>query len=211
MADRRQQGECKFIFVERNPLSLVIAQFASRTISSLFTNFCYFFFWKLRSKYYFDKFCVFCRAFKLMRQWMLLWNKNNSQNKRCRDAGSVQDYCSVASLIPFVNALCSLVIAQFVSRTISSLFTNFCYFSFENLEAKIILTNFACSAELLSLCDSECFCEIKIILKINAVATPAAFKPVLSRRWFLLWMPKLPKLPQEDKLPHSNILKTKMN
>ena len=74
----------------------------------------------------------------------------------------------------------SLAIAQLiltlVSRTISSLFTNFCCFPFQNLEAKIILTNFACSSELLSLCDSECFCEIRIILKINAVATPAAFK-----------------------------------
>ena len=41
--------------------------------------------------------------------------------------------------------------------TFYSLFTEFCYPPFENLEAKILLTNFA----VLSLCDNESFCTIK--------------------------------------------------
>ena len=41
--------------------------------------------------------------------------------------------------------------------TIYSLFTKFCYLPFENLEAKILLTNFAvfCQRTWLCLCDNE--------------------------------------------------------
>ena len=75
-------------------LSLAIAQLivtlVSRTISSLFTNFCCFSFENLEAKIILTNFA--CSAEPYATEWILLWNKNNCQNKRCRDAGSVQDY-----------------------------------------------------------------------------------------------------------------------